>query len=169
MKSNVVFSISEGMIKFLQVSGTQKKQVTLVDVLDTDKKSDAEISEALIAFIKNRRINFIDSRVTVLVPRSRVILRHMVFPSEAPDEIRSMIDLQLGGSIPYLKEEVEIDFQVLSKTADGYSKVVVVIIPQDIVIRYWKIFFRCKNSCWLRFNFFHRFMVFVSAAISFIQ
>src|SRR5665213_3064123 len=127
MKSNVVFSISEGMIKFLQVSGTQKKMVTDVAVIDTGNQSDAQISQTLSAFIKLRKLNFAESRVTLLVPRSRVILRNMLFPSQKSDEIRSMINLQVGNRIPFAIEEVEIDFQILSKTEDGYSKVAVVI------------------------------------------
>ncbi len=144
MKSNVVFAISEGMIKFLQVSGTQKKLVTAVDLVNTDKQSDDQISQTLSAFIKLRKLNFAESRVTVLLPRSWAILRYMVFPSHKEDEIRSMIDLQVGSRIPYVREEVEIDFQVLSKTADGYAKVAVVIIPQDIAMRYWKVFSDAK-------------------------
>jgi len=144
MKSNAVFSISEGMIKFLQVSGTTKKLVSAVDVINIDKQSDAEISRSLINFIKQRKLNLAESRVTVLIPRSRAILRHMLFPSQKPDEIRSMIDLQVGSRIPYSREEVEIDFQVLSQTVDGYSKVAVVIIPQEIAMRYWKIFSLAK-------------------------
>jgi len=139
MKSNLVFHISEGMIKYLQVS-TAKKLVTAVDVINTGNQSDAQISQTLSAYFKQQKINFIDSRVTILVPRSRAILRHMVFPSHKEDEIRSMIDLQVGTRIPYVREEVEIDFQILSKTADGYAKVAVVIIPQEIAMRYWKIF-----------------------------
>jgi Tfp pilus assembly PilM family ATPase/Tfp pilus assembly protein PilN len=139
MKSNVVFSISEGMIKFLQVTTAQKKLVTGVEVISTDNQSDAQISQTLSAFIKQRKLNFTESRVTIVVPRSRVILRYMVFPSQRQDEIRSMIDLQIGSRIPYSKEEVEIDFQILSITRDGYAKVAVVIIPQEITMRYWKI------------------------------
>jgi len=144
MKANAVFHIGEGMIKFLQVSSGSKKTVTAVDVLNIEKQNDQEISQALIAFVKKKKINLKDCRVTVLVPRSRVILRHMVFPSQNEAEIRSMIDLQVGSRIPYVREEVEIDFQVLSKSADGYSKVAVVIIPQDIAMRYWDIFSRAK-------------------------
>ena len=140
MKSNVVFSIREGRIVFLQVAGSGKKLVTGVDVINTNLQGDVQISETLRAFIKTRKLNFSESRVTILVPRSRAILRYMTFPSQNPDEIRSMIDLQVGSRIPFTREEVEIDFQVLSKTADGYSKVAVVIIPQDIAMRYWKIF-----------------------------
>lgn len=144
MKSNVVFSISEGMIKFLQVSGKAKKAVTAVDVININKQNDAQISQTLSAFIKTRKLNFAESRVTILIPRSRAILRHMIFPSQKEDEIRSMIDLQVGSRIPYAREEVEIDFQILSKTADGYTKVAVVIIPQEITARYWKIFSDAK-------------------------
>ena len=144
MKSNVVFSIREGTVKFLQVSGTQKKVVTGVDVINTSNQSDAQISQTLRAYFKRQKLNFAESRVTILVPRSRAILRNMVFPSQRQDEIRSMIDLQVGSRIPYAREEVEIDFQILSKTADGYAKVAVVIIPQEIAMRYWKIFSDAK-------------------------
>ncbi len=114
--------------------------MTGVGVLDISGQSDAQISQSLTAFIKQRKINFAESRVTVLIPRSRVILRHMMLPSHHEDEIRSMIDLQVASHIPYSKEEVEIDFQVLTKTPDGYSKIAVIIIPQEIAMRYWKIF-----------------------------
>jgi Tfp pilus assembly protein PilN len=140
MKSNTVFSISEGMVKFLQVTAAQKKLVTGVGVIDTDNKNDAQISQALRAFIKERKLNFTESRVTIVVPRSRVILRYMAFPSLKPEEIRSMINLQIGSQIPFSKEEVEIDFQILTKTEDGYAKVAVVIIPQELAMRNWKIF-----------------------------
>jgi len=140
MRSNVVFYISEGIIKFLQVSGAQKKLVTAVDVINIGGQKDAQITQTLSDFIKQRKLILTESRVTVLIPRSRAILRLMVFPSQQEDEIRSMIDLQVGNRIPYAREEVEIDFQILSKTPEGYSKVAVVIIPQEIAMRYWKIF-----------------------------
>ena len=92
----------------------------------------------------------------------------MVFPSQKQDEIRSMIDLQVGSRIPYSREEVEIDFQILSKTADGYSKVAVVIIPQEIAMRYWKIFSDAKIPVHGDDDFFHRFMVIIPAAAGFI-
>lgn len=139
MRSNAVFHISEGTIKFLEVTSSQRKLIIAVDVIDTSKQSDVQISETLSAFISSRKLNFTDSRVTILIPRSRVILRLLVFPSQRPDEIRSMIDLQVGSHIPYAREEVEVDFQILSKTADGYSKVAVVIIPKEVAMRYWKI------------------------------
>ena len=140
MKSNSVFHISEGSIKFLQVSGAQKKLITGVDVINTRDQSDAQISQTLKSYIKFKKLNFADSRVSVVVPRSRAILRVMVFPSHNEDEIRSMIDLQVGSRIPFVREEVEIDFQVLLKTPDGYSKVAVAVIPQELALRYWKIF-----------------------------
>ncbi len=144
MKSNAVFHISEGTIKFLQVSGAQKKAVSAVEIIDIKKQSDAQISKTLSVFIKEQKLNFHDTRVTIVVPRSRAILRLLVFPTHKETEIRSMIDLQVGTRIPYSREEVEIGFQVLSRTADGYAKVAVVIVPKDIILRYWQIFLDAK-------------------------
>jgi len=144
MKSNTVFQIGEGIIKFLQVSDTKKKMITAVDVINTHNQTDAQISQILSDYVKSHKINFADSRVTVVIPRSRAILRVMVFPSQNENEIRSMIELQVGGRIPYNIEDVEIDFQILAKTEDGYSRVAVVIIPQDIAMHYWNIFEEAK-------------------------
>ena len=42
MQSNVVFSISEGMIKFLQVTGAQKKVVTGADAINISGQNDLD-------------------------------------------------------------------------------------------------------------------------------
>jgi len=140
MKSNIVFYIDKTKLKFLQVSGTQKKVVTGVDVVDINDNDDLRLLQALKDLIKKWKLRSAESGVTVVFPRSWTILRLMTFPSHQEEEIRSMIDLQLGSHIPYSKEEVEVDFQILSKTADGYANVAVIIIPQEIAMRYWKIF-----------------------------
>jgi len=67
MKSNSVFYITEGVVKFLQVSGTAKKLVTAVEVINTGEQSDAQISQTLSGFIKQQKLNFTESRVTVVV------------------------------------------------------------------------------------------------------
>jgi|GEM_PF-3171559 len=141
MKSNIVFSINERTVKYLHVlTGAPKKCVAAAGIIDISDQNDSQITQSLTSFVKQRKFNFAESTVTVLIPRSRVILRHMMLPSQNEDEILSMIDLQVGSQIPYAKEEVEIGFQVLSKSPDGYSKIAVVILPQEIAARYWKIF-----------------------------
>jgi hypothetical protein len=140
MKANAVFYIKNGTIKFLQVSLGPKKTVTTKEVLLTEGQNVEAMSQTLKAWVAERNINFTENRVTVLVPRSRVIFRTMSFPSHQQDEIRSMIDLQIGSHIPYVREEVEVDFHVLSKTPDGYAKVAVAVIPKEIVMHTWKIF-----------------------------
>ena len=140
MKSTTVFHISEGTIKFLQAAGARKKTITAFDVIETGQSTDDQISRRLSALVKPLRLSGGQARVIVLVPRARLILRHLTLPSHKTNELRAMIDLQVAGHIPYAREEVEIDFQILTKTADGYSKVVVVIIPREEAMRYWKIF-----------------------------
>ena len=140
MKSHAVFLIDEEMIKFLQVSIRNKKIVTGVDVVDIKGQSDAQISQSLKSFLKQQTYRFTQSRVSIVVPRSRVILRLMTFPSLDPEEIRSMLNLQIGSSIPYSREEIELDFHIISRTKDGYANVVVVVIPQEIAVRYARIF-----------------------------
>ncbi|MBF0510793.1 MAG: pilus assembly protein PilM [Candidatus Omnitrophica bacterium] len=144
MKTSTVFHINEGKIKFLQMANGHKKLVTALDVLDIAQQGDEAIIQTLVSFLKQKKINFNNGQVSIVVPRSWVILRLLHLPSHQEDEIRSMIDLQIGEYIPYAREDVELDFQILSKTPDGYSKVAVVIIPQEIAMRYWTIFNQAK-------------------------
>lgn len=140
MKSTVVFQIEEHMVKCLRVSNTPKKVVTAVDVIQVSGMSDAQVSVRLEQWIKDRRITFKETYVVALVPRARCILRYMTLPSHQESEVRDMIDLQVANHIPFAREEVEVDFQILTKSADGYSKAAVVILHQDAALRYWKIF-----------------------------
>ena len=115
MKSTIVFHISQGMIKFLQVTGIQKKTITAFEVIAIDQLTDAQISQRLSVLIKQQHLRWREARVVVLIPRTRSILRYMTLPSHQESELRAMIDLQVVSHIPYAREEVEIDFQVLTK------------------------------------------------------
>ncbi|MBI4310047.1 MAG: pilus assembly protein PilM [Candidatus Omnitrophica bacterium] len=140
MTSTMVFHINEGTIKFLQVTGAQKKTITAFDVIAIKDLTDAQISGQLAALVKQQGLKCREARVIVLVPRARLILRHMTLPSHKESELRAMIDLQVVNHIPYAREEVEIDFQILTKTPDGYAKIVAAIIPREEAMRYWNIF-----------------------------
>lgn len=140
MKTTIVFYIDEDSIKFLQASGVQKKTVTAMDIVAINGLDDARIIERLAALSKQHKLNFRGAEVIVLIPRMNAILRHLTLPSHDQEELRSMIDLQIVNTIPYAREDVELDFQVLSKNSDGYSKVMAVIVPEEKAMRYWKLF-----------------------------
>jgi hypothetical protein len=50
-----------------------------------------------------------------------------------------MVDLQVGKQTPFSKDEIIYDHQILDSNPDGYSRVMLAIVHQDIISRYFKI------------------------------
>ncbi len=144
MKSTTVFYIDGENLKYLQASGGVKKTVAAVEVVSIVGLTDEQISAHLVGLIKPLRLMSKGNATIVIIPRSCLILRYMTLPSHQESEIRAMADLQVIEHIPYSREEVEIDIQVVEKTADGYSKVMAVVIPRETAMRYWKFFSDAK-------------------------
>lgn len=121
----------------MQSNGTS---VAAMEIIHTEGLADERISQRLAALIKQRSIRLKECRVVVLLPRSRAIMRQLRLPSSFDPELRSMIELQVVSDIPYSREEVEIDFEVLSRNPEGFSDVLVAILPIEVATNYWKIF-----------------------------
>ena len=138
MKSTMIFQISEGSVKFLHIDSNKK--ILQADIVSTGSIEEALTTQNLKNFIQQKRLKFRGARVIVVIPRSRAILRRMNLPSHQDDELRSMAALQGSGHVPYAREDVEMDFQVLRKSSDGYAQVMAVVAPKEIMLKWWKIF-----------------------------
>lgn len=140
MKSTIVIEIDEQMIKWMAASAGAKPVITHAGLMSVDHLADDQIAKNISQQFRLNKMPYKQSRIIVMLPRSKAILRHLTLPSQDAAEIESMVGLQAVHHIPYTREEVEIGFHVLERTTDGYSKVLAVIIPHEIAMRYWRIF-----------------------------
>lgn len=83
-----------------------------------------------------KNVSFDKSDVIAIIPRNQIIYRYLTLPSINDDEIRNMVDLQLPNLIPYRLDEVVINYSLIDKQDNGYSKVVVMGIPRDYLKGY---------------------------------
>lgn len=126
----------------LEISRHGKKVVNLVKE-DIKSLSDQEISEVIKKISKRLKIK--NSTCFISVPRYYVTSRNLDLPSTNSDEIKEMIQLQIGKQTPYDKDEIISDYQIVeNKSIEGYSKVMLIIVHRNIVQRFLDISEKAK-------------------------
>ncbi|MDD5505347.1 MAG: pilus assembly protein PilM [Candidatus Omnitrophica bacterium] len=133
-----VFQIDNNWLRLIQVKEFKReKKVSMIKAVEVASLSDEDIALKISNLAAELKIN---SRYLILsIPRHMTTTRNLDLPSANPVEIKDMIELQIGKQTPYASDEVIKDYQILGSNADGYSKVLLVIVHRDIVGRYFKI------------------------------
>ena len=133
-----VFQIDNSWLRLIQVKTLKReKKISMIKAMEITSLSDEEIALKISELAVELRIN---SRYLILaIPRHFTTTRNLDLPSANPLEIKDMIELQIGKQTPYASDEVIKDYQILGSNADGYSRVLLVIVHRDIVGRYFKI------------------------------
>ena len=133
-----VFQIDNNWLRLIQVQViNREKKISMIKAMEIASLSDENIALKISELAVQLKI---DSRYLVLsIPRHLTTTRNLDLPSANPAEIKDMIELQIGKQTPYASDEVIKDYQILGSNADGYSRVLLVIVHRDIVGRYFKI------------------------------
>jgi len=137
-KITTVFQIDSNWLRIIQVKQLKRqKMISRIKAVEIASLSDENISLKISNLLADLKVN---SRYLILsVPRHLTTTRNLDLPSANHAEIKDMIELQIGKQTPYASDEVIKDYQILGSNADGYSKVLLVIVHRDIVGRYFKI------------------------------
>ncbi len=72
-------------------------------------------------------------RVYLTVPLPLVITRNIEIPSQDPDEIKEIVNLQASRHTPYARAEIIVDMVNLGIVRERYSKILLVIVPKETV------------------------------------
>jgi Tfp pilus assembly PilM family ATPase/Tfp pilus assembly protein PilN len=127
-KRYLSFSLSETVIKLAQAksSGTVEK-IARVSAVDVSPES---LGQSLKA-----ALNGFDRKAPVIcvVPVSAATSKTIEVPSIDPQEIKSIINLQVNRHTPYSREEVLVGYVNLGEGAPNHTKVLLVIVHRNIV------------------------------------
>lgn len=74
--------------------------------------------------------------VVLCLPRNLVTVRNLHLPSQDPNEIAQMIDLNTVRMVPYRKQEILSSYRLLGVDDIGYSKVMLAIVHRELVKRH---------------------------------
>lgn len=127
--------IEAGFVKLAQAieSAGSRKIVKLI-VKKLASESEKDIVEALRNIVGELKGHL--GHLTVCIPRHKVTVRFLRFPTVNEKEIEGMVRLQSTKELPFSKEEIISDYLITEGTKDGYAKVALVIVHQDVINGY---------------------------------
>ena len=79
------------------------------------------------------KFHVVNPRVFLTVPLPLVITRNIEIPSQDPQEIKEIVNLQASRHTPYARAEIIVDTLNLGMVRERYSKVLLVIVPKETV------------------------------------
>ena len=122
------FSLNENVIKLVQAqsSGLVEK-VARVSAAETTPDALAQALKTLL--------NGFDRKASVIcvIPSSVATSKVIEVPSSDPDEIKSIVNLQVSRHTPYSREEVLVGFINLGPGAANHTKIHLVIVHRNVV------------------------------------
>ncbi|MCH7590368.1 pilus assembly protein PilM, partial [PVC group bacterium] len=124
------------MIKFSEERDGLKTDRVVVSQLN--ELSDEEIVSQIKTIIHEYKMQ--SEHIIGVLPREYTTARMLDFPSADDTEIENMVRFQAVKMVPFSKEEMIVDFQVLGPSQEGFSHVMVFIVKREIIERYLGIF-----------------------------
>lgn len=126
--------LNEDHIKLahLHITSLKREVVHLVSQ-EVRGMTDDDVTEFVQKTISSLRLK--NPRVFLTVPLGVVITRTIEIPSQDPEEIREIVNLQASRHTPYSRAEIIIDMMSLGIVRESYTKVLLVIVPKDAVVR----------------------------------
>ena len=95
----------------------------------------AMADDAILSLIRQSvaKFDLVSPRTYLTVPLSLVITRNIEIPSQDPQEIKEIINLQASRHTPYARAEIIVDLLNLGLVRERYTKVLLVIVPKETV------------------------------------
>lgn len=130
----VGIDLTDDHVKVVHVRVSQlRREVANLAVHETRGKSDEEVAGLIRDSVK--KFGAEGGRAFLTVPMNVVITRTIEIPSRDPDEIREIVNLQASRHTPYSRAEIIIDMLYLGVVRDNYTRVLLVIVPKETVVR----------------------------------
>jgi len=135
----VIFEITEGYLKVLRGKflTDQTLQIASLEALRVEQSSPNNLVKLLSSAVtaKDKK-----SQVAVVIARSQVILKNFSLPSHSKEELQKMISLQMATHVPYAREDIIFDYNVLGQDSAGYAKILSAVVHRDVIDEFLKIF-----------------------------
>ena len=109
-------------------------QMTALEVQHVNGDADAELLPALRELARLKAVKA--GGAYLVLPRHLAILKVLRLPSQDERELRQMAEIQISSQTPYTMDEVEYDIRVISRDEEGYTKVLLIVIPKDVTERF---------------------------------
>lgn len=144
-QSSLGIDLREDRIVFSHLKRSLKKvsvTTSMVFPFNPNKgkeERDAEIINTVQKFITSQNIS--KENIIVALPREKALLKILEIPSAAKENLRKVVEYELGKHIPFSAEEAAFDFQLLEER-DGVLRILLVVMKNEDVNEFLGIFKR---------------------------
>lgn len=127
MKDNriIIRFVTSGV---LVIQAPPKGSIVAGRGLVRDGRLSREIFDRLIIDKAHKR-----SDVIVVLPRRQVIFKYFSLPTKNQDELRQMVELQVGRGLPFSAQEMVFQISTAGTDAQGLTRVVVAVARQKMI------------------------------------
>ncbi len=133
-----VLEMDENFLKMVQLRPSpREKKIFRSVVKKINGISENELIKMITGLSKQFKID--PDHLIISMPTQFATIRNPEFPSLDSEEIKDMVELQIGKQTPYSTNEIVSDYQIVYTSPDGYSRVMLVIVHIDIVNRYFRV------------------------------
>ncbi len=134
----VGIDIGDDSLKIVCVRNTGiKREVCHLESRDIRGMEDDQVSLLIRQALLQQSIK--DPTVLLAAPLRTIITRSIEIPSRDPHEIQEIVNLQASRHTPYSRAEIIIDTLIVGTVRENYTKVLLVIVPKDIISRHGRI------------------------------
>ncbi|MDD5504715.1 MAG: PilN domain-containing protein [Candidatus Omnitrophica bacterium] len=124
--NNLFVQADEKYLKLAQFSSTGKAcQAMRLIVKPVSGLSEADMPRAFAEAVASSAINF--NCITAVIPRQKVITRHIKLPAVNRVEIDKMLSFEIAKQTPYSQEDIISDYRIIGTDEQGYSRILLVI------------------------------------------
>lgn len=124
-KEMVCLNLSNDRLKLgcIRIAPTKRELIDLASY-EVAGLSDDEIARTIKTFIDNLKLK--SPEIIVVVPAHLAITKNIEIPSQDPQEITEIIDLQAGRHTPHSREEILIDY--IGTPKKNYTQILLIIV-----------------------------------------
>jgi len=138
----LIFEINDKSLKALWGRNVLRDtQIVGCVVERLDTSSEEELFKVISSIIIKRKLQKYKPLI-VCLPRHRVTLRNLRFPSTDDKELENIVKLNLVQQVPYAKEDIIYSYLTLWKTSKGFSSVLLGIVHKEVLRKQFYIFER---------------------------
>jgi len=136
----IIFEISKNYVKALWGKNVLNEiQIKGVAVKPIESDSQEDLTKTISAIITDKLYK--EYKPLVLsIPRNLVILRNVQFPAKDDKELQNILDLHLTQEVPYAREEIIHNFQILGKNKAGFISLLLSIIHRRTLVKIFSVF-----------------------------
>jgi Tfp pilus assembly PilM family ATPase/Tfp pilus assembly protein PilN len=133
-KDIICLNLSSDILKLAHAKVFPKKrEIVSLSSCGIQGLPELEVSKIIRTSLDNLKLK--DPEVINIISAHSTITRNIEIPSQDPNEIKEIINLQAGRHTPYSREEIIIDYINLGTHKKHYTKILLIIVTLSIVRR----------------------------------